>query len=89
MGLLDIPKLNTRTGTVRAYHLAAIIFISSFLAGYDSGVAGGILTYKPFETDFHYAKVGESKVNSLTVGLEQLGSFVAGRLASRCWKSTT
>lgn len=51
--------------------------ISSFLAGYDSGVAGGILTYKPFEKDFGYTTKHESKVNSLTVGLEQLGSFLA------------
>lgn len=51
--------------------------ISSFLAGYDSGVAGGILTFKPFEKDFNYSTKQESKVDSLTVGLEQLGSFVS------------
>lgn len=47
------------------------------MAGYDSGVAGGILTFKTFENDFHYTAKHESKVNSLTVGLEQLGSFLA------------
>jgi MFS family permease len=47
------------------------------MSGYDSGVAGGILTFKPFETDFRYTTAHESKINSLTVGLEQLGSFVA------------
>jgi MFS family permease len=57
--------------------LTRVQSISSFLAGYDSGVAGGILTYKPFQKDFKYTAGGVSKVNSLTVGLEQLGSFVA------------
>lgn len=49
--------------------------ISSFLAGYDSGIAGGILTFKPFERDFKTG--GASNVSSLTVGLEQAGSFFA------------
>jgi MFS family permease len=77
MGLFQIPELNTRKGTLRAYHLAAVVFISSFLSGYDSGIAGGILTYKSFEADFRYSDAHESKVSSLTVGLEQLGSFIA------------
>jgi MFS family permease len=47
------------------------------LAGYDAGVAGGVLTFAPFIKDFHYVKVQQSKINSLTVGLEQLGSFVS------------
>ncbi|OJJ42604.1 hypothetical protein ASPZODRAFT_162190 [Penicilliopsis zonata CBS 506.65] len=75
--MFDIPELYTRLGTYRAYHLAAILFISAFLAGYDSGVAGGILTFKPFENDFHYGSSREKSVDSLTVGLEQLGSFCA------------
>lgn len=45
------------------------------MAGYDGGVAGGILTFKPFKADYRYRS--QSEVNSLTVGLEQLGSFVA------------
>ncbi|KAJ5693045.1 hypothetical protein N7462_002468 [Penicillium macrosclerotiorum] len=77
MGLFEIPELNTRLGTWRAYHLAAIVFISSFLSAYDSGIAGGILTFTSFEKDFRYASAHESKVSSLTVGLEQMGSFVA------------
>jgi MFS family permease len=59
------------------YQANRLISISSFLAGYDSGVAGGILTYKPFESDFRYAASTESKVSSLTIGLNQLGSFLA------------
>ncbi|KAJ5103747.1 hypothetical protein N7532_004276 [Penicillium argentinense] len=77
MGLLAIPELNTRLGTFRAYHLADIVFISSFLSAYDSGIAGGILTYKSFQNDFGFTAAQKSKVSSLTVGLEQLGSFVA------------
>ncbi|CAL5870288.1 uncharacterized protein PFLUO_LOCUS4523 [Penicillium psychrofluorescens] len=77
MGLFQIPELNTRKGTLRAYHLAAVVFISSFLSGYDSGIAGGILSYTSFENDFRYSAAHESKVSSLTVGLEQLGSFIA------------
>ncbi|KAJ5684246.1 uncharacterized protein N7477_000591 [Penicillium maclennaniae] len=79
MTLFNIPELKTRTGTLRAYHLAAIVFISSFLSAYDSGIAGGILTYKSFENDFRYsaAQKSRSRVSSLTVGLEQLGSFIA------------
>lgn len=51
--------------------------ISSFLAGYDSGVAGGVLTYKSFEADFKFKSSTESEVSSLTIGLEQLGSFLS------------
>jgi MFS family permease len=62
---------------MRAYQLAAIVFVSSFLSGYDAGVAGGVLTFKPFMKDFHYTTPQKTKINSLTVGLGQLGSFVS------------
>lgn len=65
MGLFYHQKLITRHS------------ISSFLSGYDSGIAGGILTFASFEKDFRYTAAHESKVSSLTVGLEQLGSFIA------------
>ncbi|OKL56056.1 hypothetical protein UA08_08611 [Talaromyces atroroseus] len=77
LDILKFPDLNSRKGTYRAYHLSAIIFISSFLSGYDSGVAGGVLTYKPFQKDYGYSSGTESEVSSLTVGLNQLGSFLA------------
>ena len=48
----------------------------SFLSAYDSGVAGGILSYKSFQQDFDYSSMHHSKVSSLTVGLEQVGSFI-------------
>lgn len=40
-------------------------------------MAGGVLTFKTFQSDYKYSSGDVSKVNSLTVGLEQLGSFVA------------
>ena len=54
--------------------------ISSFLSAYDSGIAGGILTYQSFQDDFRFTAAHKSNVSSLTVGLEQLGSFVAAML---------
>lgn len=51
--------------------------ISSFLSAYDSGVAGGILSYKSFQRNFGCSSKHQSKASSLTVGLEQLGSFIA------------
>ena len=50
--------------------------LSAFLSGYDSGVAGGILTYASFEADFGFSAGAKSKVSSLTVGLQQLGAFI-------------
>jgi MFS family permease len=40
-------------------------------------VAGGILSFTSFQKDFGYTSKHQSKVSSLTVGLEQLGSFIA------------
>lgn len=76
MAPLHKPSL----GTVRAYYLSLVVMVAGFMAGYDSGVAGGILTFPSFETDYGYAKhaaTESKKVNSFTVGFQQLGSFVA------------
>ena len=71
-------------GTLRAYYLAFTVMIAGFMAGYDSGVAGGVLTFPSFESDFGYpshpasaTKAKSKTVNSFTVGFQQLGSFVA------------
>ncbi|KAJ5888469.1 hypothetical protein N7495_008510 [Penicillium taxi] len=80
MGIFTVPELNTRLGTWRAYHLAAIVFISSFLSGYDGGISGGILTMTSFQKDFGFTSAHKSKVSSLTVGLEQLGSFIGAAI---------
>lgn len=39
--------------------------------------AGGILTFKSFQNDFGYRASLQTEVNSLTVGLQQLGAFLA------------
>ena len=69
--------VGTRLGTLRAYWLSMAVMIGGFMAGYDSGVAGGVLTFKSFLADYHYKKTGSKKVNAFTVGFQQLGSFVA------------
>lgn len=61
MALLTIPELNTRLGTLRAYLiLSACARIALWLLtevhlifplAYDSGVAGGIMSYKSFKKD--------------------------------------
>jgi MFS family permease len=65
-------------GTLRAHHLALIGMIIGFLAGYDSGVAGGILTFKSFQADFGYSgTAATNRVSALTVGLQILGCFLS------------
>lgn len=66
-----------RLGTFRAYWLAMVICLAAFMQGYDSGVAGGVLTMKPFRRDYRYAQSEQTRVNSLSVGLQNLGSFLA------------
>lgn len=39
--------------------------------------SGGVLTFKSFQHDFGYGKSQVTQVNSLTVGVQQLGCFVA------------
>lgn len=39
MALLEIPELNTRKGTLRAYHLAAIV-LSVYLEGHIQKLRG-------------------------------------------------
>ena len=65
----------SRLGAFRTYWLATVVCIAAFMQGYDSGVAGGVLTMKAFQHDYHYTD--KTRVNSFTVGLQQLGSFLA------------
>lgn len=48
-----------------------------FLFGYDSGIIGGVLTLKSFETDFRYGTKQATRNSSLAVSLQTLGAFVA------------
>ena len=64
-------------GSFRLAFLAVTIFMSGFLQGYDAGVVGGVLTFAPFESDFGYSTAQKTQVNALSVGLEQVGCFIA------------
>jgi len=67
----------TVKGRLRAYWLGAVVCIGGFLFGYDSGIIGGVLTFKSFERDFGYTSKNETTISSLAVSLQQLGAFLA------------
>ncbi|KAH8897908.1 MFS sugar transporter-like protein [Thozetella sp. PMI_491] len=71
----------TTLGKVRAYWLGAVVCLGGFLFGYDSGIVGGVLTLSSFESDYGYTAADSTRTNSLAVGLQQLGAFVACFLA--------
>ncbi|EMC97188.1 hypothetical protein BAUCODRAFT_147340 [Baudoinia panamericana UAMH 10762] len=81
MGLIKDSNADTaginRLGMFRAYYLGAVVCISGFLFGYDSGIIGGVLTLKPFERDYRYTAKQATHVSSLAVSLQNLGAFVA------------
>ena len=63
-------------GTVRAYWLASIICMASFLFGYDSGIVGGVVGFASFAKDYHFTPQEATRDTSLVVSLQQLGAFV-------------
>ncbi|KAI1149659.1 putative MFS quinate transporter [Nemania diffusa] len=68
-------------GKIRAYWLGSIVCFGGFLFGYDSGIVGGVLTLTSFQTDYRYGGGTATRTSSLSVGLQQLGAFVACFLA--------
>ncbi|KAI8626433.1 general substrate transporter [Xylariaceae sp. FL1651] len=68
-------------GKVRAYWLGCVVCVGGFLFGYDSGIVGGVLTLASFKDDYHYSSGSGTRTSSLSVGLQQLGAFVACFLA--------
>lgn len=67
----------SKLGALRTYGLAITVFMSGFLQGYDAGVGGGILTFKSFQRDFGYPNALKTEVTSLSVGLQNVGAFIA------------
>ncbi|KAI0178660.1 general substrate transporter [Hypoxylon sp. FL1284] len=72
----------TTLGKVRAYWLGCVVCMGGFLFGYDSGIVGGVLTLSSFQSDYRYGSGDKTRTNSLSVGLQQLGGFVACFIAS-------
>ncbi|KAI1265375.1 general substrate transporter [Xylariaceae sp. FL1019] len=78
----DLPVVSNNMksqtlGRIRAYWLGSVVCLGGFLFGYDSGIVGGVLTLASFENDYRYGKAGQTRTSSLSVGLQQLGAFVA------------
>ena len=69
-------------GDFRAHHISLVSMIIGLLAGYDSGVAGGILSFKSFQASFGFSKADLKRVQSLTVSLQVLGCFLSCFVAS-------
>ncbi|CRG92426.1 Quinate permease [Talaromyces islandicus] len=67
--------MSNRLGSFRAFYLAALCCIGSFLFAYDTGIVGGVLTLEPFENDFRYTKAQATNINSNCVSILQAGAF--------------
>ncbi|KAF1346599.1 MFS sugar transporter-like protein [Delphinella strobiligena] len=72
----SMPTMS-RKGMLRAYWLGCVVCLGGFLFGYDSGIVGGVLTFKSFERDFGYGSKQATRNTSLANSLQQLGAFLA------------
>lgn len=64
---------NKALGTFRAVYLVALCCVGSFLFAYDTGIVGGILTFKSFQRDFRYGEEQRASVGSNSTSLLQAG----------------
>ncbi|KAG2415600.1 hypothetical protein HFD88_006791 [Aspergillus terreus] len=60
----------------RAYWLASVLCCGGALFGYDSGVIGGVLTFRSFQDSFLFTAKNETRVSSIAVGIQQAGALV-------------
>ncbi|KAF2118421.1 general substrate transporter [Lophiotrema nucula] len=67
--------MGTPLGNVRAFFLAGVCCIGSFLFAYDTGIIGGILVLPSFQKDFRYSNAAKTNVNSNSNSLLQAGAF--------------
>ncbi|KAI0845820.1 general substrate transporter [Daldinia vernicosa] len=77
---ITIKMTGTTLGKIRAYWLGSVVCMGGFLFGYDSGIKntiGGVLTMASFQSDYRYESGDKTHTNSLSVGLQQLGGFLA------------
>ncbi|VUC27428.1 unnamed protein product [Clonostachys rosea] len=65
----------TKLGTFRAVYLVALCCVGSFCFAYDTGIIGGILTFKSFQHDFGYTEAQRASVGSNSTSLLQAGAF--------------
>ncbi|PLN86541.1 general substrate transporter [Aspergillus taichungensis] len=70
MGLKGTPL-----GIFRAYFFGFFVCTAGFLFGYDTGIVGGILTFKSYQNDFGYGD--QTTVNAVMVSLQNVGAFIA------------
>ncbi|CAH0056064.1 unnamed protein product [Clonostachys solani] len=64
-------------GDMRGFYLSMLVMVTGFMSGYDTGVAGGVLTFSSFQRDFGFQTTQQTQVNSFTVGFQQIGSLLA------------
>lgn len=69
-------------GDYRAHHVSLVSLMIGLLSCYDSGVAGGILSFASFQRSFGFSDNELSKVQALTVSLQVLGCFLSCFVAS-------
>ncbi|CAH0050961.1 unnamed protein product [Clonostachys solani] len=67
--------MSTSLGTFRAVYLVALCCVGSFCFAYDTGIVGGILTFKSFQHDFKYTEDQRASVGSNSTSLLQAGAF--------------
>ncbi|KAJ5432986.1 uncharacterized protein N7458_012142 [Penicillium daleae] len=70
-----MEALRLSTARWRTYWLAAVLCCGGALFGYDSGVIGGVLTFKSFQDSFDFTAAQKTRVSSIAVGIQQAGAL--------------